>query len=89
MCDQLRGIEPPALLHHTTSHQVGVTILLRHIMVDVPKGILQRGALEKADRPIAIETLMDQFFAITKPFLSKQLWLPIVGVPAAMFDPSA
>src|SRR6185295_5175840 len=89
MGDQLMGGEPPALFCHATGHQIGVAILLRDIMIDVSKGILQRGTLEKPDRPIAIEAFMDEFFSITKPSLSKQLRLPIIGIPAAMFDPPA
>src|SRR6267143_4565316 len=87
MGDQLMGGEPPALLRHATGHQVGVAILFRHVVRDVPKRILQRGTLEKPDRPVTIKTLMNKFVAITKPFLSKQLRLPIIGIPAAMFDP--
>src|SRR4051794_21081502 len=57
-------------------------------MIDVSKRILQRGTLKKPDRPVTVETFMNQFFTITKAVLSKQLRLPIIGIPAAMFDPS-
>src|SRR5437016_1936460 len=57
-------------------------------MIDVSKRILQRGTLKKPDRPVTVEAFMNQFFTITKAVLSKQLRLPIIGIPAAMFDPS-
>ena len=87
MGEQLMGREPPALLRHATGHQIRVAILLRHVVIDVSEGILQRGARKMPDRPIAVEAFMDKFFSIKKPSLSKQLRLPIIGVPAAMFDP--
>ena len=89
MADQLVGRKSPALLQHATGHQVGVAILLRHVVIDVPKGILQGGALEKPNCPVTIKTLMDKFVSIAKPSLSKQLRLPIIGIPATMFNPPA
>ena len=88
MGDQLMGRKSTALLHHTTGHQIRVTILFCHVVIDVSKRILQRGTLKKPDRPITVETFMNQFFTIPKAVSSKQLRLPIIGIPAAMFDPS-
>src|SRR5262245_44807873 len=78
-----------ALFRHATGHQVRVAILFRHVVIDASKGILQRVIFEIPDRPVAIETFMDQFLTITKSLFSKELWLPIIRVPAAMFDPPA
>src|SRR5207247_4558662 len=85
MGDQLVGRESPALLQHATGHQVGVAILLRYVVIDVPKRILQGGTLEKPDRPVTIKTLMDKFVAITEPSLSKQQRVPILGIPIRKF----
>src|ERR1043166_248479 len=87
MGDQLMGRKSAALLRHATGHQIRVAILFRHIVIDVSKRILQRGTLKKRDRPIAVETFMNQFITIPKAAPSKQLRLSIIRIPAAMFDP--
>jgi hypothetical protein len=58
-------------------------------VIDVSEGILQRGALEKPDRAVTIKTLVDKLIAITEPSFSKQLRLPIIRIPTAMFNPPA
>src|SRR6185295_13631847 len=87
MGNQLMRRKSTALLRHTSGHQIRIAILFRHVVIDVSKRILQGGTLEKPDRPIAVETFMNQFFTITKAVLSKQLRLSIIRIPAAMFDP--
>ena len=76
------------LLDHALGHEIGVPILLGDIMVDVSKRILKGRLPEIPDLSVAVKALVNQFLPITKPALLEQLRLAIIGIPAAMPDPS-
>src|SRR5262245_5587621 len=82
------GPEPAALLDHPPGHEVGVPVLLGDVMIDVPKGILQRGLRQVSDSSITVEALVHKVLPIAQPILSEELWLTVIGIPATMPDPA-
>src|SRR5262245_59779015 len=87
MTEQLMGRKPIAVLDHALGHQIGVPVLFRNVMVDIPKWILQDWPPKMTDCAIAIKTFVHELLAIPKPALPEQLRLAIVGIPSAMANP--
>jgi len=83
-------MEAPALLHHPSRHEIGVTVHLAEELPDVAEGNLDDVLAQVADAPGAVEALVDEVaVAVTQVLLIEELRLAVVGIPAAMPDPAA
>src|SRR6185295_6391078 len=84
MGDQLVRMKTLLLLHHSTSHEIGVPIHFLQVMIQVPEWILQDMLLEISGDAVQFEPFVDQVIPIPHSVLSEQLGLPVIGIPAPM-----
>src|SRR6185295_5263049 len=89
MGDQLVRMKTLLLLHHSTSHEIGVPIHFLQVMIEIPEWILQDMLLEISGDAVQFEPFMDQVIPITHPVLPEQLGLPVIGIPAPMSNPAS